>query len=460
MNYIFLTAGIILGGLIAWLLSGRRWNQQRNTLLETQKNLENKVLLSEQALDSTTRHHQEYLHGKEQEMESLKQELSGEREKVLAISKDLVGTREAGKFLEQKLEDQKSEIEQLRVSFNKEFENIANRLFKEHSKEFSESSQKNINELLNPLKEKIQQFETKVNDAFNQEMRDKISLREEVKQLFLLNQRISQEANNLTKALKGDVKTMGNWGEVILERILEQSGLEKGTMFETQVSTTNEEGKRYQPDVIIHLPDKKHIVIDAKVSLLAYEKYTNADNEEDRHLFIKEHLTSVYSHVKILSAKNYQGSQDFNSPDFVLLFIPIEASFGIAIREDAELFDYAWKNKIVIVSPSTLLATLKTIQSIWKQENQTKNAMEIARQGTNLYEKFVGFYEDLKRVGTSLSATQKVYDEAMNKLQFGKGNLVSRVKNLEKLGLKPGKSLPGNTQEQENDGLLFNESIE
>lgn len=460
MNIAFLIAGIIIGGLIAWLFSGQRWNRERNTLLDTQKNLENRTLLAESTLESNTRHTQDNIQQKEQEADVLKQELSAERAKVLDLNTELATTREAGKFLEQKLEDQKNEITQLRVSFNQEFENIANRLFKEHTKEFSESSKKNISEILNPLKEKIQQFETRVNDAFNQEMRDTISLKEQVQQLFLLNQRISQEANNLTKALKGDVKTMGNWGEVILERVLEQSGLEKGTMYETQVSTVNEEGKRYQPDVIIHLPDKKHIVVDAKVSLIAYEKYTHAENEEDRQRFIKDHLTSVYNHVKTLSTKNYQGSQDYNSPDFVLLFVPIEASFGIAIREDAALFEYAWKNKIVLVSPSTLLATLKIIESMWKQENQTKNAMEIVRQGSSLYDKFVGFVEDLTRVGSNLQATQKVYEEAVNKLQNGKGNLISRVENLKKLGLKPAKSLPDKLLETGELRLPLNENEE
>lgn len=442
MNILLLITGIIVGGILGWLLASLGQKSARLTSLEKEKELENRALRAESQLESLNQFMQDNTQQKEQEILDLKKEVSDERARILELSTDLVKAREAEKFIDQKLEDQKNEIQQLRQNFNQEFENIAHRLFKEHSREFSENSTKNLGDLLNPLKERIQQFEKKVNDVYDIELRDKTSLREEVRMLYSLNKQISEEANNLTKALKGEVKTMGNWGEVMLERILEQSGLEKGTMYKTQVSTTNEEGKRYQPDVIIYLPDKKHIVIDSKVSLLAYERYTNAENEDDRQKYIKEHLASVYNHVKILSSKNYQQSEDFNSPDFVLLFIPIEASFGIAVKEDASLFDFAWQNKIVIVSPSTLLATLMTIQSIWKQDNQTKNAMEIAKQGANLYDKFAGFVEDLRKIGNNLNTTQKAYDDAMGKLFTGKGSLVSRVESLKKLGLRPTKTLP------------------
>jgi DNA recombination protein RmuC len=231
-------------------------------------------------------------------------------------------------------------------------------------------------------------------------------------------------------------------------------------MYQTQVSSTTEEGKRSQPDVIIYLPEKKHIIIDAKVSLVAYERYTMAETEEQRRQFAKEHLQSVYSHVKGLSAKNYQNNDGLNSPDFVLMFIPIEASFSAAFQEDTELFDFAWKSKIVIVSPSTLLATLQTVQSIWKMENQNKNAVEIARQGAALYDKFVGFTEDLLKLGNSLQSTQRFYDEAMGKLQTGKGNLVNRAEGLRKLGLKSTKTLPDKLLANDDIPLLTEESEE
>ncbi|HRY33600.1 MAG TPA: DNA recombination protein RmuC [Bacteroidales bacterium] len=442
MEAIYIFAGLLAGFISAWLIMNARMGRIRNEALQSARDLENRAVTAESNLESLKLFHQDNLSGKDTEIGHLKAEIGELRSKNLEMSNELVKGREAARYLEQRLEEQKVEIQQLRTSLQQEFENIANRLFKTHSKDFSEASTKNLNDLLNPLKERIQQFEQKVHEAYDKEMREKISLKEEVKQLFMLNQRISEEASNLTKALKGDVKKMGNWGEVMLERILEQSGLEKGSMYQTQVSSTDEDGRRYQPDVVVYLPDKKHIIIDAKVSLLAYEKYTNADTEEERRQYIKEHLNSVYTHVKLLSSKNYQAKADYNSPDFVLLFIPVEASFSAAIREDAQVFDVAWENKIVIVSPSTLLATLKTIQSIWKQENQNRNAMEIARQGAGLFDKFVGFLEDLQKVGKSLNDTQKAYEDAVSKLHTGKGNLVSRVQHLQKLGIKPGKGIP------------------
>jgi DNA recombination protein RmuC len=254
--------------------------------------------------------------------------------------------------------------------------------------------------------------------------------------------KISDEANNLTKALKGDVKKQGNWGEVILERILERSGLTEGREYEKQVSVISENGLRFQPDVVIHLPDQKHIVVDSKVSLVAYERLVNIEPDKDRSAFVKEHLLSIRTHIKILSEKHYQNAQGFNSPDFVLLFVPIESSFSIAVQEDHDLFSYAWDNKVVIVSPSTLLATLRTIASIWQQENQTRNALEIARQSGALYDKFVSFIADIESIGRSIESTRKTYDQATNKLYIGAGNLVKRAENIKKLGAKTTKEMP------------------
>ena len=281
--------------------------------------------------------------------------------------------------LTEKLENQQSEIENQQKRLTAEFENIANKIMKQRSDEFSASNQKNIGDLLNPLKEKIQLFEKKVDETYDKELRDKISLKEEVRKLTELNARVSEEANNLTKALKGDVKKQGNWGEIILERVLERSGLTKGQEYEREEVVEGADRSVQRPDVILHLPDNKHIIIDSKVSLVAYERYITAENEEKQMLSAKEHINSIRSHVKLLSEKNYQNAQNINTPDFVLMFIPIEASFSVAVQGDSELFSYAWERKIVIVSPTTLLATLRTISSIWKQENQTKNAQEIAR---------------------------------------------------------------------------------
>ena len=237
---------------------------------------------------------------------------------------------------------------------------------------------------------------------------------------------------------------------MILERILERSGLTEGREYQKQESVLSEDGQRFQPDVVIHLPDQKHIVVDSKVSLVAYERLVNAENEKDRNNHLKEHLLSVRSHIKILSEKHYQNSQGFNSPDFVLLFIPIESSFSLAVQEDQDLFTYAWDNKVVIVSPSTLLATLRTIASIWQQENQTRNALEIARQSGALYDKFVAFITDMEAIGKSLESTRKTYDQATNKLYVGSGNLVKRAENIRKLGAKTTKALPPDKIEEDN----------
>ncbi len=344
--------------------------------------------------------------------------------------------------LQEKLSSQRKEIETLQQKFTVEFENIATKILKQNTLDFSATHQKNISELLTPLKEKIQTFEKKVEDTYEKGLKDQTDLKAELKKLHDLNQKISDEAHNLTKALKGDVKKQGNWGEVILERILERSGLTEDREYKKQESFTDDHGQRFQPDVVVHLPDQKHIIIDSKVSLVAYEQMVNANNEQDRAQFAKEHLQSVKTHIKTLSEKHYQQSPSFNTPDFVLLFIPIESSFSVAVQEDQDLFAYAWENKVVIVSPSTLLATLRTIASIWQQENQTRNAQEIARQSGALYDKFVAFVTDMEAIGRSIDTTRKTYDSALNKLYSGSGNLVRRAENIRKLGAKTTKSLP------------------
>jgi len=346
------------------------------------------------------------------------------------------------KLLGEKIEFQEKEFERLQKQAAAEFENIANRILKRNTEDFSEINRTKINELILPLKEKIQNFEKKVEDTYEKGLKDQTDLRAELKKLHELNNRISDEASNLTKALKGDVKQQGNWGEVVLERILERSGLTEGQEFLREVAAVNSEGKSIRPDVIVNLPDKKHIIIDSKVSLVAYERYVNADQQHERDKYIKEHLLSLKTHVKELHGKHYSSSPQFNSPDFVLLFIPIESSFSIAVEQDHQLFNYAWENKVVIVCPSTLLATLRTIASIWQQENQTRNAIEIARQGGALYDKFVGFLEDLEKIGKNINALQHSYEDANKKLNTGSGNLIGRVEKLKELGASTSKRIP------------------
>ena len=345
-------------------------------------------------------------------------------------------------FLKEKLNEQHKEFERLQKQATTEFENLANKILKKNTEDFSAENQKKIHELILPLKEKIQVFEKKVEDTYEKGLKDQTDLKAELKKLHELNSRISDEANNLTRALKGDVKQQGNWGEIVLERILERSGLSEGQEFDREKVVQNAEGRIIRPDVIVNLPDKKHIIIDSKVSLIAYERFVNAEETAEKERHIKDHLISLKAHVKELNAKHYSSSPQLNAPDFVLLFIPIESSFSIAIEQDQQLFNYAWENKVVIVSPSTLLATLRTIASIWQQENQTRNALEIARQSGALYDKFVGFISDIEKLGKNIEGLQKTYDEASKKLYTGAGNLVRRVEKIKELGASASKEIP------------------
>ena len=319
------------------------------------------------------------------------------------------------------------------------------------SKKFTEQNKTNLDVILNPLKEKLKDFEEKVDKTYKAESAERITLKAEIKNLLDLNKQVSTDANNLANALKGDSKMQGNWGEVILEKILERSGLIKGQEYKTQVSMADAEDKRIQPDVIIYLPENKHIVVDSKVSLVAYEACVNADNEEDRSKFLKAHIDSVKTHIKTLSDKNYHAAPELTSPDFVLLFVPIESSFSLAIQADHELFNFAWDRKVVIVSPSTLLATLRTVSSVWKQERQTRNALEIAEQGGKLYDKFEGLIKDLIEVGNKMRSANDTYSEAMKKLHSGSGNLIKRVEDLKKLGAKTTRALPQQLIDRANE---------
>ncbi len=334
------------------------------------------------------------------------------------------------------------EVKELQEKLTLEFENIANRVLKHRSKEINEQNQQKISDILSPLKEKISSFEKKVEETYDKEVRDKLNLQAEVKRLYELNQRISEEAGNLTRALKGDVKKMGNWGEMILERVLEQSGLTKGRDYRREVSDKNAEGLTIRPDVIIDLPENKHLIVDSKLSLIAYEEYVNAETKEEQGIAIKRHKSSLREHVKGLHEKNYASASTVNSPDFVLMFIPVEASFAVAVEADNDLFTFAWERKIVPVSPSTLLATLKTISSIWRQENQNKNAQEIAKQSGALYDKLVNFLGDLEKIGQNINQLQNNYSTSMQKLQTGRGNLISKAEKIRELGAKNNKTIP------------------
>lgn len=442
MEFLYLPAGIVLGLIVSYLfLKSKLQKQLSDSQLERQA-LEQKSVQEKFELEKEKSLFADRNQALLTEREELLQQIQQLRTENGTQGQRLARAEVEFSNLREKLETQKKEMENLQQKFTIEFENIAAKILKQNTVEFSAANQKSITELILPLKEKIQLFEKKVEDTYEKGLKDQTDLKAELKKLHDLNLKISDEANNLTKALKGDVKKQGNWGEVILERILERSGLTEGREYEKQENILLENGQRIQPDVVIHLPDQKHIVVDSKVSLVAYERLVNAEKETDRQTFLKEHLQSVRNHIRILSEKHYQNSPGFNSPDFVLLFVPIESSFSIAVQEDQELFSYAWDNKVVIVSPSTLLATLRTIASIWQQENQTRNALEIARQSGALYDKFVAFIADMDAIGKSLDSTRKTYDQATNKLYTGTGNLVKRAENIRKLGAKASKELP------------------
>ena len=354
--------------------------------------------------------------------------------------------------------EQKEEVEKLQEKFTKEFENLANKILEEKSNKFTEQNKENMKNILSPLQDKIQLFEKKVEDTHKESIDYHAALRQQILGLREMNIQMSKETINLTKALKGDSKMQGNWGELVLERVLEKSGLEKGREYEVQQAFTNEDGNRVFPDVVINLPDGKKMIVDSKVSLTAYEKYINEENDSLKLGYLKEHVLSIKRHVEQLGNKNYHDLYQIESPDFVLLFIPIEPAFAMALNEDSNLYNKAFEKNIVIVTPATLLATLRTIDSMWTNQKQQENALEIARQAGALYDKFEGFVSDLIRIGKKIDETKTEYTGAMSKLVEGKGNLIVSVEKLKKMGAKAKKALPENiiNRSQKDENQLLN----
>lgn len=365
----------------------------------------------------------------EDELNDLRERFSAERSKLIQTETLLSSQRE-------KLTEQQKILEDLQQKFTLEFSLVANKILDEKTAKFTLQNQNNLETILSPLKANIKAFEEKVDKVYKDEAAERNHLKGVIFQLMDQSKQIQVDANNLTKALKGDNKKQGNWGEVILERVLESSGLVKDREYRLQVSLKSTEGAKLQPDVVIDLPDEKNLIVDAKISLVAYEQLMNADSEEEKVVFLKRHLISVKSHIDGLAGKNYQSLYQINSPDFVLLFMPIESSFSVTVQADHELFNYAWDRKVVIVSPTTLLATLRTIASIWKVDRQNKNVYEIAEEAGALYDKFVGFLADMEKIGKHLDLTQKAHEDAFKKLQYGSGNLIGKVEKIKKLGAK------------------------
>jgi DNA recombination protein RmuC len=392
-------------------------------------------------LELKEQEHQKSLNWLKEEKQKLDDELNDLRSTFMTERSKSIKAEENLIAQQQKHLEQEKYIDELQQRFKLEFENIANKVLDEKTDKFTLQNRASLDIILNPLKENIKAFEEKVDKVYKAESDERNVLKGVISQLMDQSKQIQEDANNLTKALKGDNKKQGNWGEVILERVLERSGLTKDREYRIQTNLNSLEGSRMQPDVIIDLPDDKHIVIDSKVSLMAYERLVTADTDEERELYSKQHLVSIKSHIQGLSGKNYQELYQINSPDFVLLFIPIESSFGIAVQKDADLFNYAWDKRVVIVSPSTLLATLRTIASIWKQERQNRNVLEIARLSGSMYDKFVGFLADMEGIGRNIKLSQDAYDKALNKLSTGTGNLSNTSEKIKKLGAKATKQI-------------------
>ena len=382
------------------------------------------------------------------EKEEIVQDLEYELEQKELVKKDLQELQLQHAVLNTRYEDEvhtsKEKLEILQNAKNelsKEFQNLSQRIFEEKSKQFSNTSKEQLELLLQPFREQIRNFSKEAREQFEVELKERHLLKNELATLKEMNQQLAQEALNLTKALKGENKTQGNWGEIVLAKILEQSGLREGVEYELQATRKSEEGKIYRPDVIIHMPQNRDIVVDSKVSLNAYERFVNAEDEALKKQYLKEHINSISRHIRELGEKRYEKLQGVHTLDFVLLFMPIEGAFLLALEYDGEFFKKAYEENILVVSPSTLLVTLRTIEHIWRVQKQEENAKRIAKEAEAMYDKLVGFVEEMHTMGRSLAKAQESYDTAMNRLSTGRGNIIKRAHNMKKLGLKPKKEL-------------------
>ncbi|MFN3529393.1 MAG: DNA recombination protein RmuC [Bacteroidia bacterium] len=427
MTFFFaLLAGLAIGALVAFLLQNRQFAPLKRELNEKQIAL---GLLQQQELRF------------QEEKALLNSQIQENAQTINQLHINLSEIREQNRNLQQKLAEGDTLIKEQIEKMNLQFKDMANAILEDKSKRFTEQNKSQIDQLLQPLRDRIGEFQKQVESTHKESLERHAGLFNELKNLKELNVQMSEEARNLTKALKGDNKAQGNWGEVILERILERSGLSRNQEYVVQDSLTTDDGRRLQPDITILLPEDKCLVIDSKVSLIDYERFASSDDEATQQQALKRHLQSIRNHVRELSAKNYSQLYGQSSPDFVLLFVPIEPAFILAVQNDPELFNDAFDKNIVIVSTSTLLASLRTIASIWRQENQNKNAQEIARQAGSLHEKFVSFVDDLIKVGSQLDTVEKTYKQAMNKLHEGKDNLVRKTERLKELGAKSSKQI-------------------
>ncbi|OHD83498.1 MAG: DNA polymerase V [Sulfuricurvum sp. RIFCSPHIGHO2_12_FULL_44_8] len=423
--------GFSAAGTLMWM-----WNQSR----------QHYALLEARALQI------QELYAQEQRLKGkLQAELENSRREYHALERDYAVLHPRHEESSRSFEEKLRLLDEAKLQMKAQFEHLATQIFEQKAKTFDEAHTKGLDLLLKPFREQITQFATQSKEQFIHDAKERQSIKDEILRLKTLNERLSQDAINLTQALKGENKTQGNWGEIVLERILEESGLREGHEYDIQSTLSDEEGKKFRPDVIVHLPQNKDIIIDSKVSLVAYDAFIRAENDEDRAHALKQHLLSIHAHIKGLSSKRYEQLSGVRTLDFVLLFMPIEGAFLLALEQDNTFFKTAYEQNIVVVSPSTLLVTLRTIEHIWRSEYQERNAKAIAESAEALYEKLVAFVEDMEKIGEQIGRTQKSYEGAMNKLSTGKGNLIRRVESMRKLGLKPKKMLPSSVVDNEED---------
>lgn len=426
---LYFIAGLALGALFLWLVGRLRRTASEN--LHSGK-LE---VMQEQLMESRDR-------------------LDSREKEVISLSAELAASKTDLRNQQLKVLEQSAQLEELQKKLSLEFENLANRILEEKTKKFTEQNKTSLDELLKPFSERLKEFREKVDNVYGEESRQRFHLGKEIEKLVQLNQLLGEEAKNLTRALKGESKTQGNWGEMILENILEKSGLVKNREYEIQPSFTNQEGKRLQPDVLVRYPGNRTVVIDSKVSLSAYERFVSAESQDERERAVKDHLLSVKKHIQELDLKGYEKIFSIQSLDFVMLFLPVEPAYFLALQADPLLWNYAYDRRILLMSPTNLLAALKMIESLWRIENQNENAKEIARQSGDMLDKFVSFVEDLNRIGSRLNDAHAAWDESMKKLQEGRGNLIGRARKIRELGAKSRKELPGisgNTADSEEE---------
>ncbi len=448
MDIVFLIIGLAIGASFIFIINKKqvsktksteealRQLQSENTDLTAASNeLAQKYAVAQSQLELEQNSHTE--------LKNKAQQLNHE---LIELNKILSTYKANNQNLENKLSEQKQELEALNKKFTTEFENIANRLFEKSSEKINKQGSEQLDTILKPFKEKLGELKTQINETYEKDTKQRIRLHEQVRQLFELNQQISSDAQNLTNALKSNSKIQGDWGEEILENILQQSGLRKGYEYDTQSSFTNEEGKMLRPDMIVHYPDQRDIIIDSKVSLTHYERYISAENIVEKEQYLKAHLHSIKQHIKQLTEKNYQDIYQIETLDFVMMFVPIEGAYYVAIEEDRNLWQYAYEKKILLINPTNLITALKMISNLWQQDYQNKNVMEIARQSGGLYDSFVLLLQEFSKMEKKISETQEVVEGVKKRISTGKGNLITRVEKIKALGAKAKKTMPDKFQ--------------